>query len=306
MKISNFVLLFLIFCLPSFGQDSVLKGRVVDCETLLPLPYATVEIFSLQTGTIADVNGDFEIIIDSLVTVNDTLVVSHLGFTKKSISISDYFKGRDKLITLETTYVNLEEVVVLPGKYKTIKLGITEKKPDSKQISNVFNSMIGNFIENKRGKDGWLKSVSYYIHADGKPQTPFRVRIYEFDIEKRCPGKDLLTENLIVSAKEPGWFTIDLSEYNIQFPSNGAYLMMEWINSGQQYFYETEARTVNEDGAVINATREFYGQTIGSVLKQPEMITWGKGLGNEWIPYEFNNKGYINAMINAEITYIIN
>jgi hypothetical protein len=300
------VLFLLISCLPSFGQDLVIKGRVIDYETLLPLPYATIEIFSLQTGTIADINGDFEIAIDSLVTRNDTMVVSHLGYTKKSILISDYFNGREKLITLKSTYVNLEEVVVLPGKYKTINIGITKRKPDGKQITNVFNSMIGNFIENKRGEDGWVKSVSYYVHPDGKPQTPFRVRIYDFDIEKRCPGKDLLTENVIVSAKGPGWFTIDLSEFNIQFPSNGAYIMMEWINSGQQYFYETEARTLNENGEVIFVTREFYGQTIGSVLNRPEMLTWGKGLGNDWIPFKLHTKGFINAMINADITYIIN
>jgi hypothetical protein len=39
----------------SFGQSYLLKGKVVDVETNEPLPYSTIEINSLRTGTIANI-----------------------------------------------------------------------------------------------------------------------------------------------------------------------------------------------------------------------------------------------------------
>ncbi len=193
----------------------------------------------------------------------------------------------------------------MPKKYKTIELGIFDKKPESKQVTNVYNNRIGNYIANKKQQIGWIKSVSFYIDAEGHPETPFRVRIYDLNKEKNCPGNDILNENLIVSAKESGWFTIDLTNYNIQIPIEGIFVIMEWINSGDKYFYEKEMPKKNENGETVKVYRKFYGQVIGSVLRQPEMITWGLTLGNDWIPYKQYYKGYINAMIRTEIAYPI-
>jgi hypothetical protein len=83
------------------------------------------------------------------------------------------------------------------------------------------------------------------------------------------------------------------------------FVIMEWINSGDKYFYEKEMPKKNENGETVKVFRKFYGQVIGSVLRQPEMITWGLTLGNDWIPYKPYSKGYINAMIRTEIAYPI-
>jgi hypothetical protein len=61
----------------------------------------------------------------------------------------------------------------------------------------------------------------------------------------------------------------------------------------------------SENGETAKVVRKFYGQAIGTVQRQPEMITWGLTLGNEWIPYKLYYKGYINAMIRTEIAYPI-
>lgn len=49
----------------SFGQSSLLKGKLIDVETNVPLPYETIEIYRLQKGTIADNKGVFELSVNS-------------------------------------------------------------------------------------------------------------------------------------------------------------------------------------------------------------------------------------------------
>jgi hypothetical protein len=289
----------------SFGQSSLLKGKLIDVETNEPLPYATIEIYSLRTGTIADNSGVFELSVNSQNQNIDTVEFSYLGYAKRKFSVADFLRLENKIISLKSSNISLGEVVVMPKKYKTVELGIFDKKPQSKQVTNVFNNRIGNYIANKKQQIGWIKSVSFYIDAEGHPETPFRVRIYDLNKEKNCPGNDILNENLIVSAKESGWFTIDLTNYNIQIPIEGMFVIMEWINSGDKYFYEKEMPKKNENGETVKVFRKFYGQVIGSVLRQPEMITWGLTLGNDWIPYNPYYKGYINAMIKTEIAYPI-
>jgi hypothetical protein len=301
-----FLLLFLLLTAGySFGQTVLLKGRVLDAETNEPLQFATIEIHSLHTGTIANEDGVFELAVDSQNHNLDTIEFSYLGYAKTRLSMADFLTSKDNILFLKPSHVSLGEVVVMPKKYKTVVLGIQDNKPESKQISNVFNSKIGNYIANDKNKMGWIKSVSYYMDAEGHPETPFRVRIYDLNKEKNCPGNDILNENLVVSAGKSGWFTIDLTKYNIQFSIDGVFVMMEWINSGDQYFYEKEMPKKNEKGETVREIRKFYGQTIGSVLRQPNMITWGLTLGNDWIPYKPYYKGYINAMIRAEIAYPI-
>jgi len=169
--------------------------------------------------------------------------------------------------------------------------------------ANIFGANKGNFIENKQKKKGWIKSVSYYIHTDGNPTTPFRVRVYDID-ENKLPGKDILNKNVVVSASKPGWFAVDLSEYNIPFPSEGVFVMMEWINSGDKYYFEKDVTVKGKNGQTEIVKKKYYGQSLGTVSKKGGVVLWGNNLGNEWIPYDFNYKGqYPNAMINSEIIY---
>jgi hypothetical protein len=303
MKNYFIVLMILLSYNYSVCQTVQLHGRIVDEKTNSTLPFATIEIFSLKTGTCADKDGIFSLSVNSTHIDLDTIEFSCLGYEKRKISISDLIKEGNKTVSIKERPFILDEVIVIPKKFKTVKIGITDIKPQSKQITNLYNNKIGNFIENKGIKMGWINSVSFYIDKEGHPETPFRVRIYDVNKGINCPGNDILDKNLIVSARSSGWFTVDLKKYNIPFPADGIFVMMEWVNSGDGYFYDKEIIRRGDKGEQLKETRKFYGQAIGSVLKQPGMITWGVTLGNEWIPYKLYYKGYINAMINAEIAY---
>jgi len=286
----------------SFGQIVKLSGLIIDSSTSQPLPYATIELLSLKTGTIADKNGNFNIEIVSNDLKSDTINFSYLGYEKERRSIDDFLKS-EKTITLKEATIVLDEITIIPKKYTTTILGIKDKSLGRVQYTGAFNASKGNFIKNIKSEPGWIKSVSYYIPPEGRPTTPFRIRIYD-RAENGKPGKDLLNENVVVSAKESGWFNIDISDYNISFPKDGAFVMMEWINSGEEFYFEKEVSVKGKNGQTETVKRKYYGQSLGTVSKKGGVVLWGNTLGNEWIPYDFNNKGkYPNAMINAEIVY---
>ena len=287
------------FC---YGQSTNLTGEIKDFTTGEPLPYATIEIFNLKTGTIADKNGIFHFEITPKNLTDDTICFSYVGYETTKMSIEDFIQSSG-IIELNDMPVMLGEITVIPKKYSTIIAGIKDNEPSSPQYANLFGANKGNFIENKQKKKGWIKSVSYYIHTDGNPTTPFRVRVYDID-ENKLPGKDILNKNVVVSASKPGWFAVDLSEYNIPFPSEGVFVMMEWINSGDKYYFEKDFTVKGKNGQTEIVKKKYYGQSLGTISKKGGVVLWGNNLGNEWIPYDFNYKGqYPNAMINSEIIY---
>lgn len=300
----QFILIVLIGSFSSLsGQEILVEGQVVDKETSTHLPYATLQIFNLETGTIADEKGQFSFLIADKQHLSDSIEFSYLGYNKLTIPISRIYNDQGTPVALEALPYELDELSVLPQRYRIKRLGIKKKKTNREQYANVFNANKGNYIRNTQGVSGWIKAVSFYLSDVGFPQTPFRIRVYEMDTTNRSPGKDLLNENVVVSASGPGWFTVDMSEYHIPFPMEGVFVMMEWINSGDEFYFITELTSTDSMGEIVTKKRRFYGQTLGSVLRQSDMITWGRGLGQPWIPYEGYYKGYLNVMINADVAF---
>ena len=69
--ISVFSLLFSVFI---FSQDFNLNGTVLEKETNIPLPGATIQIIGKDTGVVTDLDGNFELIIST----GDKIKVSYL------------------------------------------------------------------------------------------------------------------------------------------------------------------------------------------------------------------------------------
>lgn len=301
-KIHLCTLVYLTLFCSSFGQGVHITGSITDSDTNEPLAYATIQIFSLHTGTIADESGHFSLIADVDDPQTDTIEFSYLGYETKRICVNNFLIS-DHAVQLKRQTVLLEEVAVVPKEFVLKTLGIQDRKPGSIQYANVFGANKGNYLENPTKKVGWIKSVSYFLPDTGYPTCPFRVRIYRAG-RSHTPEEDILHKNLIVNALKPGWFKVDVSEYGIPFPEEGVFIMMEWINSGEQYFFETDNTVRGENGEPKVITRKFYGQSLGTVAKKGGAVLWGSTLGNEWIPYDFSYQGkFPNAMINAEIAF---
>lgn len=83
------IILFLFLTISILPQTIFIKGRVLDSETLQPLPSANLIIIDKYIGTAAGDDGSF--VLSGNITSDDILKVSYVGYTTKLIPL----KGED-------------------------------------------------------------------------------------------------------------------------------------------------------------------------------------------------------------------
>ena len=123
----NVLALFIFLSIGFYGlsQESILNGRVIDQQSKQPIAYSTIEIKARKTGTYTNSTGNFSIKIEN---VSDTLEFNSLGYEMQKYPASD-FKDSINIIELKPHVFELHEVVVVPKKVKTIRLGTIARKP---------------------------------------------------------------------------------------------------------------------------------------------------------------------------------
>lgn len=301
-KIITVSLAIIVSLFIGFAQDKILNGQVIDADNNNSIPFATVEIRKSLggIGIAADQSGMFELTIPERL-LNDTLLVSSLGYNFKEIFLSQLDVTQFLLIELLPKEYNLSEVKIFPKLKVTSEFGIINRTPeiDGGLLTKEL-TQIAVLIENIDSLKGRIKSVSYYIlPRSGKPKTPFRVRIYSVASRLEAPGDDLLKENLIVYPKQKGgWIEVDLSEYDLEIPKKGVFVAMEWIRTKKKYEYET----------IINSNIfECYGQVLARSFAYEEPMTWYNHLGKGWYKITdhplkaINAKMIQNAMIKMKL-----
>lgn len=112
MKKNFFLILVgLMFSVAAFAQNVSITGKVVDTQDQ-PLIGASVFIQGTTIGTVADINGDFQL----SVPVGATLEASSIGYVTQHIAVGD---KREFVIVLEEDTELLEATVVVG--YGTVK-----------------------------------------------------------------------------------------------------------------------------------------------------------------------------------------
>jgi hypothetical protein len=98
----------------SFNVSSqhTLKGKIVDRETALPLPFVSIVYNERGQGITSNLDGNFELSTNQPVTA---LRLSYLGYESQTITINQKSYTRSLLIGLAPTSYSLEEVRVKPG-----------------------------------------------------------------------------------------------------------------------------------------------------------------------------------------------
>ncbi len=139
------------------------KGQVVDDQGE-PLAGATVKIKDAKTGTVTDLDGNFQLDVPS----NATLVVTYLGFKERLVAV----RGRAVIeqIQMESDNNLLEQVVVVGyGTQKKADLTGSVSIVNADEMKKVSNSNISTMLEGK------VPGVQ--ITSDGQPGADPSVRI---------------------------------------------------------------------------------------------------------------------------------
>lgn len=93
------------------AQSFVLHGRILDSETGLPLPYATISVNQLGIGTACNQDGDWSLRIPAS-GANAKLSINFMGYTPQVHNIANL--SETSTIKLVPSHFDLAEVVVVP------------------------------------------------------------------------------------------------------------------------------------------------------------------------------------------------
>jgi hypothetical protein len=115
---ANTIIIFLACqfgCLVLFGQESTLKGRIVDSKSGIPIPFATILLKGKgqqgTSGLVSNTEGDFRIPVRYSERV-DTVVVSCIGYVTKRFLIRQLTEDRIQVIRMDEATLQLGEVEI--------------------------------------------------------------------------------------------------------------------------------------------------------------------------------------------------
>ena len=102
-------LLLLLFSVNVLAQTD-LNGKIVDFTTYAPLESASIYIENSTIGTVSNVDGRFILSVPREL-VNDTLVISSIGYKSFRVLVSEFVNDED--IFLEEDIAALDEVLII-------------------------------------------------------------------------------------------------------------------------------------------------------------------------------------------------
>lgn len=92
------------------SEVNYISGIVIDDESRTPLPSATIGLKSTGRGTISNNNGEFSLRITPD-CINDTLVVSYLGYYGREIPVKQSV-ANSFTITLKREFISIQEIII--------------------------------------------------------------------------------------------------------------------------------------------------------------------------------------------------
>ncbi len=90
------------------GQNIILKGQILDRETNLPIPFATLILKKQEIYRVADENGFYELPIKKVMLKDASVAISSMGFKSTTLLLNQL---KDKTY-LNPQFEELEEVVI--------------------------------------------------------------------------------------------------------------------------------------------------------------------------------------------------
>ena len=163
-SIITIVLLFSVNII--FAQNIILKGIVVD-ETKTTLPGVSVFIEGTTTGTITNIDGEFEFEVEK--GINQKLVFSFIGYSTKKFEINDETEYYRVELISEST--ELDEIVVVG--YGTQRKGDVTVAISTINAEEISSSAITSFDQSLQGQAAGV----VVSQSTGKPGAAVSIRI---------------------------------------------------------------------------------------------------------------------------------
>lgn len=132
------------FCMNAIGQTE-LKSKVVDFLTYMPIESASIYVQNSTVGTVSNVDGKFILSVPRAL-VNDTLVISSIGYKSFKTTIADFDSTMD--IFLEEDVAALDEIVIIAE---------TRPKTGNEIVQRVLEELEDNLPEQAYMQKGFIR-----------------------------------------------------------------------------------------------------------------------------------------------------
>ncbi len=293
--IARFALLLLTLQLFAPSIFAQVRGVVLDRESQQPIPYANIAIEGKSYGTTSNLKGEF-VITESL--SSGRVVISAIGFSTVLVDID----GEELVVNLEPKYYQIDAVVVRPRKNR--KELVVDKLNNDASHSFACNGhawINAKFFEPKPEYSDFpfVKQIRILTRSAIR-SAKFNVRLLAAN-ENGEPGDEILNQNLIATARlGKRSVTIDLTQWNIQFPTSGLFVALEWLiidDNKYEYTYTIRGEKGKHKGI-------WYEPKFIMYQNPSESNTWGYH-GGTWYKRDYIHGSGKNLSFNLAIEIML-
>ncbi len=225
LAVGTLLFLPLLTCAQSF------TGSVLDSQTGLHLPYASIGVRGKSIGGITDIDGHFLIDVTKA-QPTDSIIVSYLGYQSKTLLKRDIGQAACE-IKLVAKPFQLSEVVAV-GKREIITIGNTKASGHFTGWGDYSASkgrLRGSVVETDELP---LKLAKFKLRLDACEFDSVRFRLHILPLPADHSGNiktELLQHNIFFTAhKDQKWVSVDLAPYNLVIDQN-IIVAVEWVDS---------------------------------------------------------------------------
>lgn len=210
--------------LSSVGIEAQIQGRIVNSETMEPIPYVNIWVKGKSNGTNSDMSGYYHINAQ----INDTLIFSAVGYQTSEVSINQ----NEERVMLKPSIQVLDEVIVKPTKefLKIINPIRAKKCGYSYGVGDKVEPwMIGRIFlyDSAYQSTPYIQKIRFVTRSDIRDAL-MNIRVYVLD-QEALPDQHLVKKNLQVEVKKGRRINeVDISGHDLKFPGNGIAVVAEW------------------------------------------------------------------------------
>jgi hypothetical protein len=172
IKTINTVLLTILIYSSSYSQEMVtLRGIVRDASTENILEFASINLLNSKISNVTNKEGVFSLKIPDD-AMNDTIMVSFLGYKSKKIAVEDLYNVGSLSIDLEQSLLRLNPVTIRPqDAASVVKMAVSRR---GENYSQNFTSMTGFYREMIKKRNNYVSINEAVLDISKAPYKGFR------------------------------------------------------------------------------------------------------------------------------------
>ena len=203
------------------------KGKIIDAQTGLPIPYVNIGIVNMGVGTVSDEKGLFHLELSpGILTTDEAILFSSLGYKPLKIPVSEaeFRYNEYPEIRLTPSLVELQEVVVTnsqsDSEFIDELVGYREFGGNSFGYWKEDNALGGELATRIRVKKGLrkLESFGFDILRNRMDSVLVRINLYDRQGNQGMPFTNLNTsgKNILHKIKKGDTYgRVNLKPYSI-------------------------------------------------------------------------------------------